>query len=449
MTTTSTSLDIGAVLDTRAVTAVFQPVVDLRSGQVVGLEAFARGPAGSDLESPGALFAAAAASGRTAELDWLCRVVAFRAALEADLPPSMSLFVNVEPESLGAECPADLLPDLGRAEAVLRVFVEVNDRALAVDPAGLLAAADRARAMGWGIAIDDVGSGRQAITTMPVVHADLVKVDLHLLRAADQADAAAVLLATLRHVERTGASLCVERIETEEDLRWATSIGATYGQGRHLGAPAPMPRGLPAPRIPVPLVAPSSGDAPVASPLDLLPDARPRRVERRHYLDLARTVAFGSIAPGAAPVVLVGLGRGEVDPAVAATFPQEPALLFAMYGTAVSGDPAPVIRGVRLRAGDPLADLEFLVAMTEKVGSALIGRATPDGALEIVHTQDREVVHGIARHLIRRVPPPGGDGVALPPPLPADVDDLSAEEVGDDDGAGHEGARGWRFGRRR
>lgn len=169
-TTAVDGVTLARVLSDRAVHMVFQPIVDLASGQVVGLEALARGPADSTMESPGALFGAARAEGRTAELDWVCRAAAFRALMEADVPPSMSLFVNVEPESLSAECPADLAPVVRRAESLLRVFVEVNDRALAADPAGLLAAADRAREMGWGIAVDDVGSSRAPIAMLPVLH---------------------------------------------------------------------------------------------------------------------------------------------------------------------------------------------------------------------------------------------------------------------------------------
>lgn len=452
-TTGTTTADIGSVIDTRAVHVVFQPIVDLRTMQVAGLEAFVRGPAGSDLESPGALFAAAAAVGRVAELDWAARAAAFRAVLDADLPPSLSIFVNTEPESLGTECPADLRGDVGRAEAHLRVFVEVNDRALVADPAGLVAAVDRARAMGWGVAVDDVGSGRAPIVLLPVVHADVVKVDLGLLREATQADASAVLAATLRHVERTGAALCVERIESDDDLRWARAIGAVLGQGHHLAPPGPLPDVVAAPRVPVPLVAPSSGDVPVASPFDLLPDVEPRRVERRDFLDLARTLAFGSISPGAAPVVLVGIGRSRFDPAVSASFPDGATpVLYVMFGTDLPTEPVPGLRWVTVEPGDPLAGLEFLVSMNEKGGSALIGRSLPDGDLEIVLTQDREVAHGIARHLARRVPPSAADGRALPPPV-ADVDDEDESEVGThggepSDGAAEPARRGV-FGRRR
>ena len=75
------------IIDGRAVRAVFQPLIDLASGDVVGFEALARGPAGSMLESPGALFEAAYGIGRVAELDWVCRAAAFQAAARAEPRP--------------------------------------------------------------------------------------------------------------------------------------------------------------------------------------------------------------------------------------------------------------------------------------------------------------------------------------------------------------------------
>ena len=65
--------ELDRIIDGRAVRAVFQPLIDLGSGDAVGFEALARGPAGSTLESPGAPFEAADGSGRVAELDWVCR----------------------------------------------------------------------------------------------------------------------------------------------------------------------------------------------------------------------------------------------------------------------------------------------------------------------------------------------------------------------------------------
>jgi EAL domain-containing protein (putative c-di-GMP-specific phosphodiesterase class I) len=207
------------LLDTRNVYVVFQPLVDLVSGEVVALEALARGPESSALASPLALFAAAREVGRVGELDWVCRTAAFRTFQEAHLPPAISLFINTEPESLAEPCPADLLHFVTRAESALRVFVEVNDRALAADPAGVLAAVDRARDFGWGIAIDDVGVSRAPVAMLPIIRPDVVKLDLRLLNRSDAIDAAAIITSVLRHVETSGAVLLVEGIETKEDAR--------------------------------------------------------------------------------------------------------------------------------------------------------------------------------------------------------------------------------------
>ena len=70
----------------------FQPVVDLVSQRTVGFEALARGPIGTELETPGALFDAARDAGRLDELDWLCQRSALRAAVRAGLRAPSVLF---------------------------------------------------------------------------------------------------------------------------------------------------------------------------------------------------------------------------------------------------------------------------------------------------------------------------------------------------------------------
>ena len=74
---------------------VFQPVVELATGAVVGYEALARGQGGG--HGSAALFAAARAEGRVVELDWAARRAAVHAAREAGLRHPLALFVNAEP----------------------------------------------------------------------------------------------------------------------------------------------------------------------------------------------------------------------------------------------------------------------------------------------------------------------------------------------------------------
>jgi EAL domain-containing protein (putative c-di-GMP-specific phosphodiesterase class I) len=202
--------ELARIIDGRMVRAVFQPLIDLASGDVVGFEALARGPAGSMLESPGALFEAAYGIGRVAELDWVCRAAAFEAAARAELDSALRLFVNCEPASLGVACPDDLWPVVDVAERRLRVVMEVTERAVARDPAGLLGAVARARAVGWGVALDDVGAEPASLAVMPFVRPDVIKLDLRLVQGRTTAEVARIVNAVRAQAELTGARILAE-----------------------------------------------------------------------------------------------------------------------------------------------------------------------------------------------------------------------------------------------
>lgn len=77
--------------------SVYQPVIDLETGQPVAYESLVRGPSGSRLESPAALFREAEREGLLSPLDLAAREAAVRGALAAGLPDDLALFINVEP----------------------------------------------------------------------------------------------------------------------------------------------------------------------------------------------------------------------------------------------------------------------------------------------------------------------------------------------------------------
>jgi EAL domain-containing protein (putative c-di-GMP-specific phosphodiesterase class I) len=414
-------LALGLLLDDRDLDVDFRPVVDLRSGEVVGLEAQVRGPQGSALETPEALFAAAARCGRTAELDWFCRAAAFDAVLRADLPPALSLFVGLRPESLVTPCPRDLADAVVKAESRLRVFVEVDDHTLATDPAGVLLAVDRARAMGWGVVVDDARAGRAALAMLPVLGADVVRLDLDALRQADAQDSAAILLSLMRHLELTGATLLVDGVADEADVEWAQALGAVYGQGSYLGPAGPLLEEYAFPRAVVPLVAVPAADVPAATPFELAGDEPTRTVDKHHLSSLLQLlVRVGHDARGW-PVVLAGAGRdADSGRGLPAGFPALPdqALLRVVFGTSMPAEPLPGVLGTRLQRDDPLADERFLVVLTESRTLAVLARASIGGwgtLSDVVVTQEPGLVHAIARHLIRRLPAPGEPHDALPP----------------------------------
>lgn len=414
------------ILDARSVRAVFQPVVTLATGEVVGLEALMRGPAGTELESPRELIAAARRLKRIGELDWIARAAAFRAFEAADLPPSMSLFVNIEPESLAQPCPADLREAVARAESLLRVIVEVNDRALRADPGGLLRAVDRARASGWGIALDDVGASRTTLSALPLVSADVIKLDLRLLRRAEAAESSAITMAVLRIAEEQSVSIVVEGLESEDDVAWAMAIGARYGQGYHLGGPTDEIADLPVPRDVVRLrpLAEAGPAAPMASPFAAVADLGAVTMTHQRLDEIAVSAFTGLIRPGTAPVLLAGRGTSLLhDPEVLRAYPPLPSrpLLTVLFATLHQGLTIPGVQRVLVGHHDPVGRETFLVILSELEALAVVARrsvARP-GLVEVVLTQDRTRVRAMARALIARVPTEDLDGSETEAPAPA------------------------------
>ncbi|MDQ1692249.1 MAG: hypothetical protein QOD87_2357, partial [Pseudonocardiales bacterium] len=245
--------NIDAVIDDRAVRTLFQPIVHLGTGSVVGYEALSRGPAGSALESPAALLGAAREVGRLGELDWLCRVHAMQAAAASRLHPSLSWFINVEPAGLDIACPEHLLAGLSQARSDLRVVLEVVERDVEGYVTHLLHAADQARQDAWGIALDDVGAEQGSLALLPFLQPDVVKLDMSLVHELPDNTAAATTAAVRAYAERRGAAILAEGIETEQQERLARVLGATYGQGFRYGRPGLLPESVPAPINVIPL----------------------------------------------------------------------------------------------------------------------------------------------------------------------------------------------------
>jgi EAL domain-containing protein (putative c-di-GMP-specific phosphodiesterase class I) len=241
------SAQLRRALSGPGVRTLFQPVVRLDNGDVVAYEALVRGPVGTSLERPERLFAAARREDLLAELDWACRAAAWRAVESANLPRGRTVLVNVEPETLGRGTPPWAEDLMTKAGSHLRLFVELTERALALRPAELLAAVERLRARGWGIALDDVGADPHSLALMPFLRPDVIKLDLRLVQANPSPAIAGIVSAVNAESERSGAVVLAEGIEHEEHLTMARSLGATLGQGWHFGRPDNLPVGEPAP----------------------------------------------------------------------------------------------------------------------------------------------------------------------------------------------------------
>jgi EAL domain-containing protein (putative c-di-GMP-specific phosphodiesterase class I) len=401
------------LVDLRQVSVVFQPVVDLALSQVMGFEALARGPNDSPFAMPTAMFQYAYQAGRAIELDWVCRAAAMRAALDAALPPDFTLFVNAEPAALRTECPPDLLETVRTGASQLNIVLELTERYLVHDPAAVLDAVAAARAEGLGIAIDDIGAEPASLAMMPLVHPDVIKLDLSLIQGSPDIAVARTINGVLAEVERTGAIILAEGVETREHADMALAMGATMGQGWRYGRPRPLADHWPRKRSPaLPLLPTETTNR--TTPYDVVTKERAARISTRQLLtSLSRHLEYRAADPSEPAVLLVCFEeahkfnrrtrRRYANVAAAA-------VMVAALGRDMPTEPAPRVRGTPLEPNDPLADEWVVIVVGAHFGAALVARHPPTDAAEpdesvyeFAITYDRDLVIAAAQSLMQRI----------------------------------------------
>ena len=425
------------VLGTGAVHSLYQPIVELESGRVVAYEALARGPQGP-LHTPDALFAAARAAGRLAELDALCRSAALHGAVAAGFAPPLTVFVNVEPEVLETAPLDELLAIASAAPAGLRVVVEITERALATRPADLLRAVERVREVGWGIALDDVGAESMSLAFMPLLRPDVVKLDLRLVQQRPGPAIAEIMNAVNGYAERTGALVLAEGIEDEEHLATASALGASLGQGWYFGRPAATAapgRAVGALELP----AGAGAVDPEGSPFGCLPEGTALRTAPKALLiELSKHLERQAMRLGDTCVVAATFQEARhFTPATALRYRDLVARtgFVAALGEDLPVEPVPGVRGAHLAPADPVRGEWDVVVLSPHFSAALLARDLGDGGpdrqrrYEYALTYDRRTVERAGVSLVARV-------AAQPAPaVPADEQDAAPATTGPAAGA--------------
>ena len=230
-------LAASAALDSvESVAALFQPVVELATGAVVGYEALARWPSPS-LAVPEDVFALARERGMVGRVDVACRAAALRAARERAYSRRVRFFLNIEPGCFVDE--RDVDTHLDAIGDDLDVVLEITERDLDRNVPLLMALVRGARARGMSVAMDDVGATPATLELLAAVAPDIVKLDASIIRSPYRSRAA--VRQVRAYVRTSDAVLLAEGIETRRHLRRARSLGATLGQGWMFGRPLPLP----------------------------------------------------------------------------------------------------------------------------------------------------------------------------------------------------------------
>jgi diguanylate cyclase (GGDEF)-like protein len=224
--------EIRAALDTPgAIEAVFQPVVSLSDGRLVGYEALARFPRLPD-RPVNKLFAQAHGCGLGSELE----AATLAAALEPlGRPPGTHLAVNLSPVTLASPVMQQALPD-----DLTDLVIELTEHHLFPAEDELSGALGELRERGALIAIDDIGAGYSGLQQLMRVGPDIVKLDRELTRAIHADPPRMALVESfVRFARRVGATVCAEGIEGLDDLTALANLDVEWGQGYALARPSP------------------------------------------------------------------------------------------------------------------------------------------------------------------------------------------------------------------
>lgn len=224
------------------VDVVFQPIVEVATGEVFALEALAR-PRLALFRGPAELIEAAVHSELIGRIGRLLRKVA------CDLAPNARLFLNVHPTELAARW--IVRPDDPIVFHSGELFLEITESAPLEYPdicANVLAEV-RSRT-GAKIVVDDFGTGHSNIERIAQLEPEMVKLDRQLISGIDLVPRRRIVaLHMVAMCHDLGAQVVAEGVETSGELQACIDIGVEYAQGYYLGRPAfppPVPTWRPA-----------------------------------------------------------------------------------------------------------------------------------------------------------------------------------------------------------
>ena len=220
---------IRATIEDEAFYPVFQPVIELASGAVIGFEALTRF---DDGQRPDRCFLDAAQAGLGLELETACLRAALRAAVT--LPQQAWLSLNASPELAIA-----LVPLLAVLEGTERnIVLEITEHVPIASYADLMRSLGALREH-VRLAVDDTGSGYAGLQHLLEIQPDIMKLDIALVRSVNSDPGRRALIASLiTFAHETGCTVLAEGIETPAELDTLRALGVTLGQGYLLGRPA-------------------------------------------------------------------------------------------------------------------------------------------------------------------------------------------------------------------
>ncbi len=228
--------DLNKIINQNSIMTVFQPIISLRDGSILGYEALSRVICDSNFRNIADLFNFANANSRLWDLESLCRVTALESAYNfLRFPHNYKLFLNVDP---------NIIKDSSFKEGFTKDFLlrydvkpkniifEITERNSIKDFDNFIRAIEHYKSQGYKIAIDDAGTGYSSLNLISEIKPHYIKINMNLIRGISSNKVKAAIVKGMVEVSNSsGIQLIAEGIETYDELETVSKLGVQYGQG--------------------------------------------------------------------------------------------------------------------------------------------------------------------------------------------------------------------------
>lgn len=237
-----TFADIQHGLQNQQFEPFFQPKVELTTGQVKGAEAFARwNHPQYGLISPTAFIPILEQEGEMDPLAWIViekSVAACRAWHEQGFAIPVS--INLSPSSLAKEGLAEKVTEYVAQQGLdpKHVIFEVTESAAVINVPYFLENLARLRMKGFGLSVDDYGTGNSSMQQLLSIPFSELKIDRAFVAGASENHALELVLsASLELCRKLNRHSVAVGVETQQDWDFVKKLGCTYAQGYYIAKP--------------------------------------------------------------------------------------------------------------------------------------------------------------------------------------------------------------------
>ncbi len=227
-----------ALLKTKNIRTLYQPMVDLKTKKVVGYEALTRALSEAPTEEAVFLFSAAREAGLVKELDELCVEYALKSAQA--MGQDKKLFLNLNHETLLDEkIMRRLFADRGEI-GYKNIVIEVTEQSILRSFDKVREALLELKEQGVSVAIDDMGGGAVSLRDVAILRPDYIKFDRSLVRQIDiSTTKQQIVLSMILFAKGIHALTTAEGVETREEYEAVQMCGVHLAQGYYFAKPGP------------------------------------------------------------------------------------------------------------------------------------------------------------------------------------------------------------------